>query len=671
MSTALIQNVHYLNPLIQPPARPMPQKVAIIGCGSIGPDIGYYLKSALADLSLVLIDIDQSAADSAVKRLNSYADKGVARGKMSPEHAQAVVQGIVGTTDYDAVAGCDWVIEAATENLLLKQKIMSEVESRVSADAIITSNSSSLPPARIFERMRHPERATITHFFAPAWRNLAVEVITWDGAAADLAAHLRHVLCQTGKLALESTDVPCFMLDRIFDNWCNESALLLDQASAAQIDDAANDYVHAGPFSVLNLAKGNPIIIETNTLQADEEGEHYRPASIFRSVDRWALPKQKPPQPTQEVVEAIQDRLRGVYFSQAVDIVDRKIGSAADLELGCRIALGFRHGPFGLMDLTGEAETARILERFGKERAGMPMPIRSVSDYQDFDRHILVDDMDGVKVITLRRPEAFNALHDEMTDEILQAIRRYEDDEAVFGFVIVGYGAKSFCAGADIGKFPRLLGDADACAQYARDCSRLFAHLDGMEKPVVAALNGMALGGGLELAMRCHEILAVRGVNMQLPEISLGIAPGIGAMVVPYRRWPAASADFHEMLRQCTKMSAERAFELGVVQGLADDVPSLISRAAERVRALVGQRRFNLDAPVEIPAFGPISEHMYSAEVTRLIEQCVKDAAALPSLSEALELGYRAFGESGCTKAAHEGITAFMEGRKPDFNTTG
>jgi len=54
-----------------------------------------------------------------------------------------------------------------------------------------------------------------------------------------------------------------------------------------------------------------------------------------------------------------------------------------------------------------------------------------------------------------------------------------------------------------------------------------------------------------------------------------------------------------------------------------------------------------------------------------LIEQCVKDAAALPSLSEALELGYRAFGESGCTKAAHEGITAFMEGRKPDFNTTG
>jgi len=78
------------------------------------------------------------------------------------------------------------------------------------------------------------------------------------------------------------------MLDRIFDNWCNESGLLLERASVAEIDSVATDYVHAGPFFVLNLAHGNPIIVETNTLQADEEGEHYRPASIFRSVERWA-----------------------------------------------------------------------------------------------------------------------------------------------------------------------------------------------------------------------------------------------------------------------------------------------------------------------------------------------------------------------------------------------
>ena len=91
----------------------------------------------------------------------------------------------------------------------------------------------------------------------------------------------------TGKVPLVTEDVPCFMLDRVFDNWCNEAAHLLDPASAAEIDTVAAEFVHAGPFFVLNLAHGNPIIIETNTLQADEEGEHYRPAPIFRSVDRW------------------------------------------------------------------------------------------------------------------------------------------------------------------------------------------------------------------------------------------------------------------------------------------------------------------------------------------------------------------------------------------------
>ena len=77
------------------------------------------------------------------------------------------------------------------------------------------------------------------------------------------------------------------MLDRIFDNWCNEAGRLLQTATAAEIDSVAQEFVHAGPFFVLNLARGNPIITETTTLQADEEGEHYRPASIFRSVDRW------------------------------------------------------------------------------------------------------------------------------------------------------------------------------------------------------------------------------------------------------------------------------------------------------------------------------------------------------------------------------------------------
>ncbi|MCO5099990.1 MAG: 3-hydroxyacyl-CoA dehydrogenase NAD-binding domain-containing protein [Burkholderiaceae bacterium] len=665
------------NPLLAEPARAMPRHVAIIGAGSIGPDIGYYLKSALPGLRLTLVDLAQPALDAALSRFRGYAEKAVARGKAKPQEAERVLHDVMGTTDYDAIGGCDWVLEAATENLALKQRIFADVESRVADDAIITSNTSSLPAARIFAQLRNPQRATVTHFFAPAWRNPAVEVIDWERADPGLLEHLRRFFCETGKLPLVTSDAPCFMLDRIFDNWCNESALLLDRADAAQIDTVASDYVHAGPFFVLNLAHGNPIIVETNTLQADEEGEHYRPASIFGSVDRWLTVAPGKSVPVDDETAArVRDRLLGVLFSQSVDIVDRAIGEAADLDLGCRIALGFRHGPLTLMRDLGEGETARVLQRFAEDRPGMPMPRRALAAYQRFERHVLVDDVDDVKVITLRRPEALNALHDEMTDEILGVIRRHEDDPAVAGFVLVGYGTRAFCAGADIGRFPSMLGDAQAATQYSRDCSRLLVHLDAMRKPIVAALNGMALGGGFELAMRCHALVAVRGATMQLPEVTLGIVPGIGAMVVPYRRWPSAAEVFHAMLRKGERLGAERAHELGIVDALAGDYRELIACAIERVHALAGRVRSIPDAPVDVPGFGERVERAanglaLSATTIGLIEKAVRDAAAAPSLAQALEIGYEAFGASACTAAAREGIAAFGERRSPDFGRTG
>lgn len=674
--------IRFANPLLAESTRPMPQHVAIIGAGSIGPDIGYYLKSALPGLKLTLIDLAQPALDAALERFRGYADKAVARGKMKAEQAAAVLRDIHVSTDYDALASADWVLEAATENLDLKQKIFADVEARVARDAIITSNTSSLPAARIFAGLRHPERTTVTHFFAPAWRNPAVEVIDWDRADPAMVEHLRRFFCETGKLPLVTADAPCFMLDRIFDNWCNESALLLDQASAAEIDTVAGEFVHAGPFFVLNLAHGNPIIVETNTLQAAEEGEHYRPATIFGSVDRWLTVAPGKSVPVEADVAAnVRDRLLGVLFSQSVDIVDRQIGTPEDLDLGCRIALGFRDGPLTLMRQLGDAETARILGRFVAERPGMPQQRHELADYQRFERHVLVDDIDAgpggkVKLITLRRPEALNALHDEMTDEILAVIRRHENDDDVAGFVITGYGPRAFCAGADIGRFPSMLGDAPASTQYSRDCSRLLVHLDAMKKPVVAALNGMALGGGFELAMRCHSLVAVRAATMQLPEVTLGIVPGIGAMVVPYRRWPAAATTFHAMLRQGERLSAGRAHELGIVDALADDYRSLIATAVGRVHALSGRIERIADGAVEVPAFGAPVEQAASGltlspTTIGIIEKAVREAAAAPTFAQALEIGYAAFGESACTAAAREGIAAFGERRTPDFGRTG
>ncbi len=706
------------NPILIEPTGELPRRIGIIGAGTIGPDIGYYLKSAIPGLNLVLIDISRDALDRALERLHAYADKGLARGKLTPEQAAGVRQNLAASIDYDDLDGCDWVIEAATENIELKKQIFSRVEDITDPDCMITSNTSSIPAHSLFSHLRHPERTTVTHFFAPAFRNPVVEVVDWEQAAPAFIRRLRRLFYVTGKVPMVTRDVVCFMLDRIFDNWCNEAGFLLTGATPAQVDHTAGAYVHAGPFFVLNMSNGNPIIIETNTLQAELEGSHYQPAKIFQqAIDhhnlghpqitkidnlghpqiaeidnlghpqiadrgllwdesgKWLTIKPGENVDVPEAVTAeIRDRLLGVLFSQTVDILDRDIGTAADLELGCRLAFAFRQGPLELMRELGEQESERILAKFSRAKPGMPGPQRPLHAYQDFHRFILVDELDGVKIITLRRPEALNALHDDMTDEILALLKQYEDEPQTRGFIITGYGIAAFSAGADIGRFPSMLGDRDQCIDYARVCSRLLVYLDSCRKPVVAALNGMALGGGLELAIRCHGIVAVDNAWLQFPEITLGIAPGIGGMVVPYRRWPAAAAAFHGMLLAAEKMSAAKAHGLGIVDKLSATHDALLHDAIRLVGELADRRRGPADAPVSIaaPPAGEDEPHSFNGQrlsgaVFAVIRQAISDAAAAASLDEALELGYAAFAESAATAAAREGISAFMEKRKPDF----
>ncbi|MFB0505881.1 MAG: enoyl-CoA hydratase/isomerase family protein, partial [Thermodesulfobacteriota bacterium] len=343
-----------------------------------------------------------------------------------------------------------------------------------------------------------------------------------------------------------------------------------------------------------------------------------------------------------------------------------------DLNLGCQIALGFRRGPFDIMGDLGDGETGRIIDQFQKDRPGMPGPRGEVSAYQDFKRHILVDQMDGVKIITMRRPQFMNALNDEVNDEILEVLKSGENDPTLGGFVITGYGERAFCAGAEIGKFPQLLGNAAASIQYSRDCSKLLRFIDGTEKPVVAAVNGLALGGGAELAMRCHRLVATGNAYFQFPEVTLGILPGIGGMVVPYRRWPASSKLFHDMNRFGARLSAEKALEIGIITRLTNDYTQLIAAAVKEVKDLGAKVEHIFDGPVEIaemefterPTAGNLP---LSSEVVAIISRAIKDAAGAPTFAEALEVGYKAFGHVACTEAAEEGISAFLQKRSPEF----
>ena len=667
----------FANPLLNKPSRGLPSRVVVVGAGTIGPDIGYYLKTAIPDLTLHLLDVAQAPLDRALERFRSYARKGVERGKMSEAQAKKVTENLHTSLDYAVAREADWVLEAATEDIVLKRRIFAQLEELVRPEAMITSNTSSLPAERLFSKLRHKSRATVTHFFAPAWRNPIVEVVRWTGADPALVDDLNWIFCMTGKVPLVAADVACFMLDRVFDNWCNDAALLLNEATAAEIDATALEFVQAGPFFVLNLANGNPIIIETNTLQAREEGEHYRPAPIFNSVQTWrtVAPGEKVAIKP-EFAASIRERMLGVLISQTVDILDRKIGTPADLELGCRLALGFKSGPLDIMRRIGDGEVKHINARIRRERPGLPEPRRPLGDYQNFLRHVLLDDVDHVKLITIRRPDVLNALNDEVTDEILAAIRQFEGDEAVRGFVLTGYGPRAFSAGADIGRFPGVLANTQAAAQYARDCARLLVYIDGMSKPIVAALNGMALGGGLEIALRCQGIVAVRGASLQMPEIMLGIVPGLGGMVVPYRRWPHAAGAFHDMMRRATRMAAPTAHKIGIVDTLVDDYAGLVAAAVARVHALTGRAARRYDGAVHIEPPAPIDPvaatgERLSAEAIKILDAAILQAAAATTFADALEIGYRAFGASACTASAREGIDAFLQRRPADFSKTG
>jgi enoyl-CoA hydratase/3-hydroxyacyl-CoA dehydrogenase len=650
--------------------------VAIAGAGTIGPDIGYYLKAALPDITLTLVDVVEKPLEASKARYQEYAEKGVKRGKMKPAMAEKVLANIIYSTDYDAIKGADLVIEAATENIELKKKIFGMIEERVAPDAIITSNTSSIPAEIIFAGMEHPERTTVTHFFAPAWRNPAVEVITWEKSDRAIVDYLRWLFAATGKVPFVTADVACFMLDRIFDNWCNEAAYLLDDATSRQIDSVAEEFVFAGPFFVLNMANGNPIIVETNERQM-AEGECYKPANIFNSVDRWLVGRPGTPVDIDADTRAqIRDRLLGIVYSQSLDIVAREIGTEEDLDLGCALALGFRKGPLELLGEMGVAEVERILERFEKERPGFPglSVIDQAGGMAGFKQFILVDKLEDVVVLTIRRPAQMNALTDRVNDELLAAIQEYEDDASVKGFVIVGFGTRAFCAGADIGKFPQMLGDAAASTQYTRDCSRLLVYIDQMAKPVVAAVNGMALGGGAELAMRCHDRVSTSRAFFQFPEVTLGILPGIGGLIIPYRKWPQAAELFTSMLARGDRMTAKQALDLGVVSATEDEYEALVKLAVQRVRDLDGTLPLTLAAPgISADSIADVEATTsdgvpLSEEVVRIILEAVREGVKAPDLSSALEVGYAAFGEVATTAAAKEGIGAFMSGRKPDFS---
>jgi len=660
------------NPFLIRPSRPLPKEMAVIGAGNIGTDIAYFFRTAFPQSKLYVVDVVEDALKAAKQRFEGYAQKGVEKKKLKAEQVDAILGNVVYTTDYNQLKNCSLVIEAATEAVELKKKIFTQLESIVAEDAILTSNTSGIPAEQIFSHLKHPGRTAITHFFAPAWYSLGVEVVNWDKAEEDTIDYLLWFMATAGKAPIAAANVFSFLLNRLFETWASEAAGLLHKATSKEIDAVSEEFLGAGPFFVTGVGGGIPLAHASMTRRMAERPA-YAPPHLMLSVEKWAFnrPRTKVDVPP-ETADWIRMRFLGTVFSQAFEIADRNIGTLTDLNFGSVIALAYKKGIIDLMANLGADKIKDIMKRFDAERPGWPKATKPVEQYFDFPRDILVDRVDGVTILTIRRPQAANALSDHTCNEILTELKKGEADPSVKGFVITGYGPKAFCAGADIGGFVATFGDNEKGQALSRGNSKVLEFIDRMNKPVVAALNGLAMGGGFELASRCHSMVAMEKTFMQLPEITLGMIPGMGGVVIPYRKWPQAAAKFHSMIVKAERLTVQEAVEIGIVKKTAKSFPELIDAAIAEVGRLQGNVPRIADGPVSIPEFivpddPKAGDLPLSKEILGIIGGVINKAAAAKTLSEALEIAYLGAGDISCAKDCKEGVTAFLQKRKPEF----
>lgn len=245
---------------------------------------------------------------------------------------------------------------------------------------------------------------------------------------------------------------------------------------------------------------------------------------------------------------------------------------------------------------------------------------------------------DGVALITLNRPDKLNALSRELLDELEDCFVAVARDDAVRGVIITGAGDKAFAAGADIAQFASM--GAMEGHRFALRGQAVFNRIQMLPKPVIAAVNGFALGGGCELALACHLRTASEGASFGQPEVSLGIIPGYGATQRLPRLVGLGRAT--ELILTGERISAQRAHEIGLVNRVyAAD--ALIEETSAFLANILSK------APA---AVGLALEALYASDIP---------------LHEGLRHEATLFGQCCATEDFTEGVSAFLERRSPEF----
>ena len=254
-------------------------------------------------------------------------------------------------------------------------------------------------------------------------------------------------------------------------------------------------------------------------------------------------------------------------------------------------------------------------------------------------KNLHVESRGAVTVLTVSRPDVLNALNRETLLELEHAARAFLADPAQRALVVTGSGEKSFVSGADINELSVL--DAGGAEEASRFGQRVFDLLAGAHKPVIAAVNGYAFGGGCELALACHIRLASENAVMGLPEVTLGIIPGYGGT----QRLPrlVGLGRSLEIILSARRVKADEAERIGMVNRV---VPreQLVDEAVKLAEAILKTGPLAVTAALEAARHG--------------LEMPLEDGQRLESAR---------FGMLAASEDMHEGLAAFLEKRPARF----
>jgi enoyl-CoA hydratase / 3-hydroxyacyl-CoA dehydrogenase len=507
--------------------------VTIIGAGTMGGGIAQ--RFAQEGLKVFLADNKDQAVDKAEKEIKKSLDEAVAKGLFTQAEADKAFSNMTFTLEPEVFSETDLVIEAIFEDLEVKSEVFRFLDKACDKKTIFASNTSSLSIGMLSKVVSDPSRFIGLHFFYPPARNRLVELVSLPSTAKDTFNRVWSLCRRAGLVPIRVEDSPGFAVNRIFVPWLNEATRLIDDfiADVPTIETAAKEAfgIGLGPFELMN-ATGIPIAYHS-TQSLEALGPYYGPSTILRRQVLLQKPWDIKGRPDHDRLDKVRLRLYGVVFHEACCLLDEGVASLEDIERGARIGLRWPKGPFALMNFLGFVEVSKILKGFydrhtylqmpkvlkGWLSVGMPWTFRYVDLLRDGPvAHIIVN-----------RPESMNAINGEVLSQLESSFDHADKDKAVKTIVLEGVG-KAFLAGADIDFFIEHIEKKriDEIVELTRRAHRLAKRIELSKKLIIAKIDGVALGGGAELALVADVLVASERARFGFPETGIGLYPALG-----------------------------------------------------------------------------------------------------------------------------------------------